>query len=91
MTTAIVLINVKRSELNDVITKLLNIEGVTEVYAVAGEYDLAAVIRVSDNLVLSEIVADRMPHTIEGITHAKTLISLKSHSKFDLEKIFLGK
>lgn len=89
MVTAIVLINVHRPELNEVVENVLKIEGVTEVYTVAGEYDLAAIIRVKDNIRLSEIVADKMPHQIKGITHTKTLIALKSHSKFNLDKIFM--
>ncbi len=91
MMTAIVLINVNRPELNNVINKILEIEGVTEVYAIAGEYDLAAVIRVKDNNVLSEIVADKMPHQVNGITRTKTLISLKAYSKFNLNEIFSAK
>ncbi len=89
--TAIVLINVNRPELNNVINKIMDIEGVTEVYAIAGEYDLAAIIRVKDNNTLSEIVADKMPHQISGIVRTKTLISLKSYSNFDLNKIFSSK
>lgn len=88
MTTAIVLINVNHPEFKTVIEKLLELEGVTEVYAVAGEYDLAAIIRAKDSYVISEIVTDKMPHHVTGITRTKTLISLKSFSKFDLEKLF---
>ena len=91
MVTAIVLVNVNRPELSEVIKKLLAIEGVTEVYTVAGEYDIAVVLRVKDNSVLSEIVADKMPHQITGITRTKTLIALKTYSDFDIEKIFRKK
>lgn len=88
MVTGIVLINVERHLLKDVIKDILAIEGVTEVYSVAGEYDLAAMVRVKDNAMLSEIVADKMPHHIKGITHTKTLVTLTAHSKFDLASIF---
>ena len=36
MTTAIILINVKHPELTTVIEKLLELKGVSEVYAIAG-------------------------------------------------------
>ncbi len=91
MVTAVVLMNVNRSELGDVVNKLVEIDGVAEVYTVAGEFDLAVIIRVKDNARLSEIVVEKLPHHIKGILHTKTLIALKSHSRFDLEKIFFGK
>lgn len=88
MITGIVLINVERPQLKDVIQRVLKIKGVTEVYTVAGEYDLVAVVRVKDNQELSSIIADQMPHQINGISHTKTLIALSAFSDFDLEKIF---
>jgi DNA-binding Lrp family transcriptional regulator len=88
MVTGIVLVNVERHKLKNVVDAILRFESVTEVYAVAGEYDLVAIIRANDNQQLSTIVADKMPHEIDGITHTKTLIALKANSKFDLEKLF---
>jgi DNA-binding Lrp family transcriptional regulator len=88
MVTAIVLINVERAKLRDVTEAILNTEGVTEVYPVAGEYDLVAIVRVGDNHSLSEIVVDNMPHDIPGISHTKTLFALDAKSKFDLAKLF---
>jgi DNA-binding Lrp family transcriptional regulator len=88
MVTAIVLINVERPILKQVIQDILGINGVTEVYPVAGEYDLVAMVRVNDNKELSDIVADKMPHHINGIVHTKTLIALDAHSKIDLQKAF---
>ena len=88
MVTAIVLINVKRQELKQVIKEVLETEGVSEVYAVAGEYDLVAIVRVADNTSLSKIVVDKMPHHIPGITHAKTLFALETYSEQDLTKLF---
>ncbi len=88
MVTAVVLINVERSELKNTVDSLLEVDGVTEVYTVAGEYDLVAIIRVSDNERLSSIVADELTHNFKGITHAKTLFALGAHSRYDLEKIF---
>lgn len=88
MVTGIVLVNVERPNLNSVIKDILALEGVTEVYAVAGEYDLAVMVRVHDNAQLSDIVANKMPHDIKGISHTKTLISLAAHSAYNLDEIF---
>lgn len=81
MVTAVVLVNVERPKLKDVTSALIETEGVTEVYAVAGEYDLVAIVKVDDNSSLSEIVVDKMPHNIDGITHTKTLFGLQTYSK----------
>jgi len=89
MVTGIVLVNVERSKINDVIKGLTNLQGVSEVYSVAGEYDLVAMIRVADNAELAEIVATRMTRDIDGILHTKTLVTLNAYSKVDLSKIFL--
>ena len=88
MITAIVLVNVQRPKLKQVTEDIMKINGVSEVYTVAGEYDLAAVVRVKDNKQLSDIVVDKMPHHIDGITHTKTLIALDVVSKIDLAKAF---
>jgi DNA-binding Lrp family transcriptional regulator len=88
MVTAFVLVNVERSTLKEVVDAILKINGVSEVYTVAGEYDLVAVVRVKDNTELSKIVVDQMPHHIAGITHTKTLYAFEAHSSVDLQKVF---
>ncbi len=91
MVTGIVLVNVERVMIRTVIEDLMKIDGVAEVYAVAGEYDLVVMIRVQSNAELADIIASRMTHDINGIIHTKTLVTLNAYSKLDLEKIFLGK
>jgi len=88
MVTAIVLVNVERAKLKSVVADVLAIDGVTEVYTVAGEYDLVAIVRVADNKSLSRIVCDVMPHQISGITHTKTLFALDAQSRLDLAALF---
>ena len=90
MITGIVLINVERAMIGDVIAGLQKIDGVSEVYSVAGEYDLVAIIRVRDNAELADIIATKMTRDLDGIIHTKTLVTLTAYSKIDLEKVFLG-
>ena len=87
MTTAIILVNIERTKIKEAIDQIKAIKGITEVYTVAGEYDLVAVLRVKDNSCLARIVAEEMPH-MDGITHTKTLVALNCHSTVDLEKVF---
>ncbi len=90
MVTGIVLVNVERAMIRSVIEDLMRIEGVSEVYSVAGEYDLVVMIRVKSNAELAEIIATRRTHDINGIIHTKTLVTLNAYSKHELEKIFLA-
>ncbi len=87
MTTAIVLVNIDRTKIKSAVKEIMAVQGVTEVYTVAGEYDLVVMLRVKDNGRLSEIVAHDMPH-MTGINHTKTLIALESESKVDLASIY---
>lgn len=90
MVTGFVLVNVERAMIDAVIEGLMRIDGVSEVCAVAGEYDLVVMIRVRNNAELADIIATRMTRDIGGIIHTKTLVALNSYSKIDLEKVFLG-
>ena len=87
MVSAIVLMHIERDLISQVAGKLAEIEGVSEVYSVAGEYDLVSIIRVPNNERLAEVVTERM-RKIEGILDTETLISFRVFSNHDLESIF---
>lgn len=83
MVTAFMLMKVERSRLKTIAEDLLAIEGVTEVYSVAGPFDVVAVVRVSAHEDLNELVTDHLAN-VEGIQSTETLISFKTFSKKDL-------
>ena len=87
MVSAIVLMNVERNKINEVADALVKIDGVSEVYSVAGQVDLVCVIRVPSNEALAGVVTERMLQ-IEGILDSETLISFRVFSKHDLESMF---
>ena len=87
MVTALVLLNVGRDKVNSVAEKLAATEGITEVYSVAGRYDLAAVIRVKENEQLAEVVTKKI-RSMDGIEKSETLISFRVYSRYDLEMAF---
>jgi DNA-binding Lrp family transcriptional regulator len=87
MVTAIVLLNVARARVGEVADKLAATDGITEVYSVAGRYDLVAMVRVRTNEELADVVTNRMQR-IEGIESTETLISFRAYSKVDLEGVF---
>lgn len=87
MVSAVVLLKVDRERINDVATELAELRGITEVYSVAGRYDLVAVLRVPDNESLADLVTNRML-MVEGILDSETLIAFRVFSRHDLEAMF---
>jgi DNA-binding Lrp family transcriptional regulator len=87
MVTALVLLSVEHDKTNTVAEKITAIPGVTEVYSVAGRYDLAVIIRVKENDQLALIVTDQI-RKVEGIERSETLIAFRVYSRFDLESAF---
>ncbi len=87
MVTAIVLINCEREHINDVSQQLLSFSGVTEVFSVAGQYDLVALLRVQTNDQIAELVTEKI-RTVRGIERTQTLMAFRVFSKFDLENMF---
>ncbi len=83
MVTAIILINVERPRLRSVADDLLAIDGVTEVYSVAGPFDMVAIVRVKEHEQLSDLVTEKIGG-LEGIQDTETLISFRAFSKKDL-------
>ena len=87
MISALVLLTTERDQINNIANALVGIEGVSEVYSVAGRYDLAVMIRVPNNQALADIVTGNMLQ-IDGILTSETLIAFQVFSKHDLESMF---
>jgi DNA-binding Lrp family transcriptional regulator len=87
MVTALVLVNVARNKVNAVAETLADMEGISEVYSIAGRYDLAVIIRAKDNDQLAELVTNHMLK-VDGILKSETLIAFRVHSRHDLESMF---
>ncbi len=87
MVTALILMNVKRDRIKEVAEQLAGIDGISEVYSVAGRHDLVAVIRVGTNEELAELVTETI-RSYEDITQTETLIAFRSYSRHDLEQMF---
>jgi DNA-binding Lrp family transcriptional regulator len=85
--SALVLLTVQRDKVNTVAQQLSEMKGITEVFSVAGRYDLVAIIRVKDNEALAELVTDRMLK-VEHIIRSETLIAFRAYSRHDLESMF---
>jgi DNA-binding Lrp family transcriptional regulator len=87
MVSAVVLLSVEHDWINEVAQTLAGMDGVGDVYSVAGRYDLVAVLRVNTNDQLADLVTARMlkvPH----IRQAETLISFRVFSRKDVDAGF---
>jgi DNA-binding Lrp family transcriptional regulator len=87
MVSAVVLLKCKRNTINAVAETLAGVEGVSEVFSVAGQYDLVAILRVRDNNTLADLVTSEMLQ-VDGIVDSETLIAFKVFSRHDLESMF---
>ncbi len=85
MVAAVVLINAERGEVNTIAQRLLEIEGVAEVYSVTGEYDLVALLRLQNYEDLAKVVTDQMVK-ITSITRTNTLMAFQCFSRADLQQ-----
>lgn len=87
MITAFVLINAQQARIADLAQELAEVDGVYEVYSVAGSVDIVAVIRVRDHDDLAEVVTKRMS-ALTGIVDTNTLLAFRAYSRHDLEAMF---
>ena len=87
MVNAIVLLNIARARVGEVAEKLAVMEGISEVYSVAGRFDLVVMVRVKNNEALADIVTNKM-QKLDAIEATETLIAFRAYSQHDLEGMF---
>lgn len=87
MITAIVLIQAEVDMIPETAEALSEVSGVSEVYSVAGDWDLVAIVRVKEHEELASVVTDNVLK-IPGIAMTQTLIAFKSYSRNDLERMW---
>jgi DNA-binding Lrp family transcriptional regulator len=84
---AFVLIDAEPARIAALATELADIDGVAEVYSVAGEADLVAVIRVRRQEELADLVTGRIAE-LSGIRDTRTMIAFQAFSRRDLEAMW---
>ena len=83
MVNAFVLLKVEPARIAALADALTEIDGVAEVYSVAGDVDLVAIIRVRHHDDLADVVT-RHISALEGIVETRTMIAFKAFSQHDL-------
>ena len=84
---AIVLVTVERGKVNEVAQSIIDTDGVSDVFSIAGRYDLVAILRVQSNEEIANVVTETI-RTIPHITNTETLIAFKAYAKSDLDAAF---
>ena len=87
MITAIVNVNAAVDRIPEVAQAIADLDGVTEVYSVAGDVDLVAMVRVRRHEQLADVIAGRL-NKVQGVLSTQTLIAFQAYSRHDLEATF---
>ncbi|CEA08154.1 AsnC family protein [Arthrobacter saudimassiliensis] len=87
MITAFVLIQTDSARIPECAEEISELQGISEVYSVTGEWDLIAVARVRRHEDLAETIANRLSK-VEGVIGTTTQIAFRAYSKHDLDAAF---
>ncbi len=87
MITAIIMCQVDRRRIPETTQALLEVDEVSEVYSVAGDWDIVAMVRVRKHEHLAQVVTERLA-PIGAIVRTNTLIAFRAYSNHDLERLF---
>jgi DNA polymerase III epsilon subunit family exonuclease len=87
MVTAIVLIKADVASIPETAEAIAQINEVSEVYSVTGEFDLVAMVRVRGHEELGDVIPGTL-NKIRGVTHTETHIAFRTYSRHDLDAAF---
>ena len=82
MVTAIVLIWAEANRIVELGEHLAGLDGVAEVYSVAGDEDLVAILRVGKPEQVATLVTEKIAPRA-GVTHTRTLLAFRAYGAAD--------
>jgi len=85
--TAIVMVAVEADKIPEVAEAIADLDGVSEVYSVAGDADLIAIVRVREFDAIADVIAGRISK-VDGVVHTDTHIAFRAYSRHDLDSTF---
>ncbi len=84
---AVVLVQCEIDEIPEAARSIADIDGVSEVYSVAGEFDLVAIVRVAAHEDLARVIPGGIAR-VRGVARTETLIAFQVFSEHDLDRLF---
>lgn len=87
MITTVVLATCDIHQIPETAQAIADIEEVSEVYSVAGDYDLVVMVRVKRHDDLARVVSEQIAR-IPGVDRTQTLVAFKVFSRHDVESLF---
>jgi DNA-binding Lrp family transcriptional regulator len=84
---AVVLIQCEIDRIGEAAQAIADLDGVSEVYSVTGEFDLVAIVRVAEHDQLAAVIPGGVGK-IDGVERTETMIAFQVYSRHDLERMF---
>jgi DNA-binding Lrp family transcriptional regulator len=84
---AVVLVQCEVDAIAEAAEAIADIDGVSEVYSVAGEFDLVAIVRVRRHDDLAGVIPSGIAR-VPGVERTESLIAFQVYSRHDLERVF---
>ena len=87
MITAIVLLHVDVAAIPETAQAIAELDMVSEVYSVTGDWELVALVRVATHDQIAEVVTGRIAK-VPGVTGSHTMIAFQAFSSTDLDRMW---
>jgi DNA-binding Lrp family transcriptional regulator len=87
MVTTVVLATCDIHRVPETAQEIADLPEVTEVYSVAGDYDLVIMVRVRRHEDLAKVVTEGILR-VPGVERTQTLVAFKVFSRHDVESLF---
>ena len=87
MITTVVLATCDIHQIPETAQAIADIDEVSEVYSVAGDFDLVIMVRVREHDDLARVVSEQIAR-IPGVERTQTLVAFKVFSRHDVESMF---
>lgn len=84
MISAVVLIDAEPAAIVTLAEQLVELDHVSEVYSVTGEFDLVVMLRVSEHEELAEVVTGNIAR-LEGIRSTHSMVAFRTYRDADFD------
>jgi DNA-binding Lrp family transcriptional regulator len=87
MITAIVLLHVDVHAIPETAQAIADLDAVSEVYSVTGDWELVALVRVRAHDEIADVVTGAIAK-VAGVTATHTMVAFRAYSSSDLERLW---